>query len=163
LTYENPDFGISMRYPADWMKQEDNLVNNAIVLFYAPSTENTTEVNVKVVPLGEEETLENIEEQITNRTGFESTGKTINSSRTILNGLPAIEITFYEFGQSNMFSELFGNEPTTKKGLQIWTLDPETDISYGITYLAPPSKFVEYLPLVRQMVSTLQISDRPVI
>lgn len=52
LTYENPDFGVSMHYPANWTKQEDNLVYNAIALFNAP--DNSVNVNLKVVPVEED-------------------------------------------------------------------------------------------------------------
>jgi len=33
LTYENPDFGIKMQYPSNWIKQQDNLVFSTIVAF----------------------------------------------------------------------------------------------------------------------------------
>jgi PsbP len=163
LTYENPDIEIRMQYPADWTRQEDNLVNNAIVVFYAPQTDNSTEVNLKVIPVDEEETIDTLAEQVTNRTGFGSNAKTTNSSRTTLNGLPAIEVTFYDFGQRSIFTKLMGgSEPTTKKGLQVWTLDSNNNVSYGITYLAPPTEFEKYLPAARQMISSFQLVNSSV-
>src|SRR5947209_6368082 len=33
LTYENPDFGIKMQYPSNWIKLQDNLVHSTIIAF----------------------------------------------------------------------------------------------------------------------------------
>ena len=33
LAYDNPDFGIKLLYPSNWIKQEDNLMHQTIVGF----------------------------------------------------------------------------------------------------------------------------------
>jgi hypothetical protein len=39
LTYENPDYDISIQYPSDWRKSEDNLGAHQVALFSAPEIE----------------------------------------------------------------------------------------------------------------------------
>jgi hypothetical protein len=39
LTYENPDYDISIQYPNDWIPSEDNLLPRQVVIFSAPEIE----------------------------------------------------------------------------------------------------------------------------
>ena len=39
LTYENPDYDISIQYPNDWTPSEDNLLRHQVVIFSAPEIE----------------------------------------------------------------------------------------------------------------------------
>jgi hypothetical protein len=39
LTYENPDYDISIQYPNDWIPSEDNLSPHQVVIFSAPEIE----------------------------------------------------------------------------------------------------------------------------
>jgi PsbP-like protein len=169
LTYINKDFGVSMQYPIDWTKTEDNLQNNYIVMFESPvntgkfnftdpTTVSTPEANIGISVFPEEE----------NKTFSEFTNDTITSwkqdkSIKVINysdnyqadKRPALKITYYLFGQQNIFG-LGGS--TTQKALAVFVLDPDKDISYLIKYLSQPSKYDVYLPVAQKMIDSFKVS-----
>jgi hypothetical protein len=77
-------------------------------------------------------------------------GQTIVSyhknSTTTLGGYPAFRIASYFFGG------------VTQKEMQIWTFIPNKHVLVEIVYIAQPSKYSLYLPIVERMIGSVEIA-----
>jgi hypothetical protein len=152
LTYQNPDFGIKIKYPSNWTKIEDGLLLHTIVAFqllhenvYDFTNTTFAEVDLRVynAPLNETSAKLSIN-QI--NTGGQTIIRYYKNSTTTIGGLPAIKIVNYYFGD------------ITQKEMQIWTFVPNKHILIEILYIAPPSKFSLYLPAAQKMINSVEIS-----
>lgn len=151
LTYHNPDFGLSMLYPANWTKQEDNLTFHTIAAFSAIHEDkysfiNSTwaEVDLRVynAPLNETYSKLNLNQLNTQGQVIVHSYK---NSTTTLGGLPALKIVNYFFG-------VIG-----QKQMQMWTFVPAKNDIIELVYTALPSKYSVYLPVVEKMIDSVRI------
>ncbi len=152
LTYQNLDFGIKMQYPSNWTKLEDNLLLHTIAAFsnihqnpYDFTNLTLAEVDLRVYNAPQNETSAKLDiDQITTQ------GHTIvnyyKNSTTTLGGYPALKIISYFFG-------VF-----TQKEMQIWTFIPNKHVLVEIIYIAQPSKYSLYLPIVDRMIDSVEIA-----
>jgi hypothetical protein len=146
LTYENPRFGMTMQYPGDWEKKEYNTnptANNTIVEFSGPSdlTLRTPLLSIFVYP-SNGTILENaIDETIKD---IENTR--VNSSRltTLENNTKAYLLNYTIDTAHAVFQKM-----------QIWT--EKSGFFYVITYTETPNRFKTNLPLVYQMLDSINI------
>lgn len=146
LLYENPRFGITMQYPADWEKKEYNTnpsANNTIVDFIGPSDSivRTPLLSIFIYP-SNSTTLENaIDETIKD---IENTH--VNSSRlaTLDNNTRAYLLNYTIATSHAVFQKM-----------QIWT--EKSTFFYVITYTETPNRFETYLPQVYQMLDSINI------
>jgi hypothetical protein len=157
LTYQNPDIGLTMQYPSNWIKQTGNLVRNSIVAFELKQNQfhntlnfvNTTlaEIDLRVYPAPPNVTLANFNLGDVNLAGQ---GQAIIShyknSTTTLGGLPAIKIVSYFFGAF------------TEKSMQVWTFVPSKHIFVDLIYIVQPPQYSLYLPAVQNMINSVKIT-----
>lgn len=152
LTYQNPDFGIKIKYPSNWTKIEDGLSLHTIVAFQLQHEDiydftNTTlaEIDLRIYNAPHNETSPKLGiNQID--TGGQTIISYYKNNTTTLGGLPAIKIVNYYFGD------------VTQKEMQIWTFVPNKHILLEILYVTPPSKFSLYLPAAQKLINSLEIS-----
>jgi hypothetical protein len=153
LTYQNPDFGISMQYPSNWTIQEDNLRLHTIAAFsaihenpYDFTNVTLAEVDLRVYNAPQNETSANL-----NVGQINTQGQIIVSSykndTTSLGGLPALKIINYSFGE------------VADKEMQIWTFIPSKNVLVELIYIAQPSKYSLYLPIVESMINSVKIAN----
>ena len=153
LTYQNPDFGIKIKYPSNWTKIEDGLLLHSIVAFQLQHENiydftNTTlaEIDLRVYNAPPNETSSRLGiNQI--YTGGQTIIGYYKNSTTTLGGLPAIKIVNYYFGD------------VTQKEMQIWTFVPNKHILLEVLYITPPSKFSLYLPAAQKLINSLELSN----
>ena len=65
---------------------------------------------------------------------------------TLLGGLPALKITNYFFGD------------VTQQEMQVWAFVPNKQILVELIYIAQPSKYSLYLPIVEKMIDSVKIA-----
>jgi hypothetical protein len=68
------------------------------------------------------------------------------NSSTTLGGLPAIKIISYFLGD------------VTEKEMQLWTYVPGKHVLIEMIYIAQPSKYSLYLPIVERMINSVEIA-----
>jgi hypothetical protein len=152
LTYKNLDFGIKMQYPFNWTKQEDNLQLHTIAAFslihqnpFDFANVTLAEVDLRVYNAPKNETSAKL-----NISQINTQGQTIVSyhknSTTTLGGYPALRIASYFFGG------------VTQKAMQIWTFIPNKQVLVEFIYIAQPSKYSFYLPIVQKMIDSVEIA-----
>jgi hypothetical protein len=151
LTYQNPDFGIKMQFPSNWIKQEDNLLLHSIAAFQLIHQNifdftNTTlaELDLRVFNAPQNETFAKLNIGQINTQGQAIVGHYKNATTT-LGGLPALKIINYFFGD------------VTSKEMQVWTFIPSKHVLVEIIYIAQPSKYSLYLPIVQRMIDSVEI------
>jgi hypothetical protein len=151
LTYHNPDFGLSLLYPANWTKQEDNLTLHTLAAFSAIHEDkynfvNSTwaEVDLRIYNAPPNETFSNLNLNQLNTQGQVIVNSYKNSTTT-LGGLPALKIVNYFFG-------VIG-----QKQMQMWTFVPTKNKIIELVYTALPSKYSIYLPVVEKMIDSVRI------
>ncbi|HET7149045.1 MAG TPA: hypothetical protein VFI73_11155 [Candidatus Nitrosopolaris sp.] len=152
LTYQNPDFGIKMQYPSNWIKQEDNLLLHTVVAFSLIHQNifdftNTTlaELDLRVYNAPQNETSAKLNIGQINTQGQVIISHYKNETTT-LGGLPALKIINYFFGD------------TTQKEMQVWTFVPSKNILVELIYVAQPSKYPVSLPIVERMINSVEIA-----
>jgi hypothetical protein len=151
LTYENPTYGIKIQYPADWTVSTNALeAYSGIVGFYSP-LQNLTDVLPAQVSLSVRTYSQNVSlDEYTNITlaAVKQQGLELSeSSAFTLAGKP---------GHRIIFSPPI-NAPITLNVMQAWTTID--DKVYLLSYNAEGSEFQNYLPIVRQMLNSLQIQQ----
>lgn len=160
LTYENPDYDVSIQYPNDWTPSEDNLLRHQVVMFSAPEIEEKessvstiiyipAELVVAVQPLySPNMTLSQFVKQFLNEAySSPSDYRIIESSNTTFAGMPAQKIIMYEYGDDS-------NSKVQR------TIGIHNGTAYMIKYLAEPGQFDSYLPTAQAMIDSFQPSIR---
>ena len=152
LAYQNLDFGIKMQYPSNWTKLEDNLLLHTIAAFsnihrnpYDFTNLTLAEVDLRVynAPQNETSAKLNIGQINTQSQVIVSNYK---NGTTTLGGLPALKIISYFFGV------------VSQKGMQVWTFVPSKNVLVEFIYIAQPSKYSLYLPIVERMINSVEIA-----
>lgn len=153
LTYKNAMHGIEIQYPANWTASTTGIRSyNGIVGFYSPLQNLTDMVPAQVslsvttysqsVPLNEytNMTLTELEQQ----------GLEVNESDAFtLAGNPGHRIVFSPPPQPI---------PVNISVMEVWTVID--DKVYRLTYSADGSEFRKYMPLLEQMLDSLQIQKQ---
>ena len=156
LTYKNPDLGLTMQYPSNWVKQQDNLVRNTFAAFLLKENPfhnslnfaniSLAEVDLRVYPAPQGVTSANL-----NTSQLDTQGQALinqyKNGTTTLGGLPAIKLTSYVFGGF------------TQKTMQMWTYIPSKHVLFAIVYIVQPSAYPLYLPAVQQMINSVKIAS----
>ena len=150
-TYENPNLGFSLEYPADWAKEE------TLSFISPPPSPNetlsasnvapesiavTTEVLFSNITLDEysESAIDLLENQFPNFT-------LIDSFETTLSGYPAHQIEYtYILEGSNL------------KNMQIWTI-AGNNVVYALTYGGIIEEFDSSLPVIENMIESFQLTE----
>jgi hypothetical protein len=158
LTYENPDYGISIQYPANnWTKHEIDLQPYQIVYF--TTNENISSglllgsrpvaaVSIFSEPTSDRDVNQSIQTFKDKVEGNPQNYRIIGSSNTTLTNkdLPAYEVIFYDYSQHE----------NSIKVLETWTIkDGYKDL---IIYWAEPGRFDHYLPTAQRMIDSFQIT-----
>ena len=163
LRYLNPTFGIELDYPSSWQALElwkSPTPSNSIVAFF-PSADNSSSGNassyrdILLVSMQNSrgKTLNDYTSESLTAYGGASNLNASNititkSTPTTLSGIPAHEISYRE--------NLEGSELMKK---QIWTIIDNR--VYVVTYGADASQYMDYLPDVDRMISSLKIARVP--
>lgn len=162
LTYQNPDYGVTIQYPYDWKKTTGDPYFNQVVLFSAPEIRDEksstlisiftpAEVVVAVENISnrnsslKEYTDRYLQRVIATANDFQI----INSSSYILAGNPAQRIISEEIDITGHISEV----------MRIVAL--KDGIAYRIGYFAEPETFSNYLPITQRMIDSFEITGRP--
>ena len=148
-TYDSPAYGIRIKYPAEWTKQEQ--VMGAVVVFLAP-TEGPSDIfqeNVNIIvqdlsaqPMTLDEYTElglgQIEQFITDANILDSTTAT-------LAGIPGGRLVYTgKQGQYDL------------KWMQVWTI--KNDKAYVISYTAEIGRYSAFLETVEEMIDSFEIT-----
>ena len=152
LTYQNLDFGIKMQYPSNWTKLEDNLLLHTIAAFsnihqnpYDFTNLTLAEVDLRVYNAPQNETSAKLNIGQINTQGQVIISHYQNGTTT-LGGLPALKIISYFFGDVSL------------KEMQVWTFVPSKNVLVELVYIAQPSKYSLYLPIVERMIDSVEIA-----
>lgn len=155
LTYENPDLGLKMQYPSNWIKQQDNLLLHTIVAFKLeqekfPNTFDFTNTTLAELDLRVYNAPQNEPSAKLNIGQVDTLGQVIVShyknSTSTLGGLPALKITNYFFGD------------VTQEEMQVWAFVPNKQVLVELIYIAQPSEYSIYLPIVQKMIDSVKIA-----
>lgn len=153
MEYENPMHGIKMQYPADWTVSTSGLRSySGIVAFYSP-LQNLTDILPAQVSLSITTYSQNVSlDEYTNMTltEIEQQGLEVNeSSAFTLAGNPGHRIILTPPPQPI---------PVSISIMQAWTvIDNKV---YQLVYSAERLEFQKYLPLIEQMLDSLQIQKQ---
>ncbi|KAB8332756.1 serine/threonine protein kinase [Scytonema tolypothrichoides VB-61278] len=150
LQYENSNFGIKIKYPESWQKQDiNNPVTKEVVAFVSPKQSDVDKFQEKVTISVEEfsGTLDEFRK---------SSVQEIN--KNILNA--KIVSTSQTFFANKLGSELVFTGKTGEnslQNLQVFTL--KGDKAYVITYIAEKDNYDEFLKTVEKMMKSFEIRN----
>jgi hypothetical protein len=150
LTYENSDFGFSIRYPSDWKKEEEYTSKSSnvnIVVSFAKRNESRidTETDLYIRTedfLGKNVTLEDFAQQQKAYTSSLLAVSSFNESRTIAGNKLAWQIE-YEFK---------GIGGTVRRGLNSLTIND--NIGYSLVFSTDKKSFDRYFPIAQKMIDS---------
>ena len=162
LTYENPVYGIKMQYPADWTASTTGLQSySRIVGFYSP-LQNLTDVLPAQVSLSITTYSQNVSlDEYTNMTltAIEQQGLEVNESDAFtLAGNPGHRIIFSPPPSQTSPITPSQTPPITFSVMEVWTAID--DRIYLLSYNAEGSEFQNNLPVVEQMLNSLQVQEQ---
>ena len=154
LVYENSTFGIKISYPKNWalgiLPGEPPLTN--IVIFYSPENEDFVDVSIDTYDYSNtkiDTTKELLNEAISAYTSFPDDFPDFklhaSSSMKVLAGFPA-----YMLEAEYQDSE-FGKQMILETGIL------KDQINYFITYMASPSQYKHYIPIVQTMLKSFEL------
>ena len=156
-TFENIAFGLRMLYPSDWSVTEvkstlsPNASTSAVAFFKAP-VEGPSDVYQENViinmkgPSPDDLTLRDYTENSLNTFRNMPNIRLLQSFPNTLAGLPAHMVVYSE-----------NSEGIDIQKMQIWTI-VDNDTAYVVTFGAEQTQFSRYLPVVEQMINSIQIN-----
>jgi eukaryotic-like serine/threonine-protein kinase len=143
--YNNPYKGIIIQYPINWEKIKGNVTENIITFRSTeanPLNNISTAVGIYVYHLP----FKNVSLPIFNKLFIDSLKKNFSiesNITTILNNYSAHEA-------------IVMNNEIGIKGMHIWTI--KNDKSYIISYITDIQQFSKYLPIVKEMIKSFEIT-----
>ena len=147
LTYENSTNDIKLQYPSNWDK-ELNVSSPDVVTFYPSAVKSNASLTVTVDDISDEKGIplaqyaSDSNDAIKHETkDFKLLGSTTNNT---LAGLPAYKSIYSYAGDNN----------TKVQGIQIGAIKWDK----VFTYEAGPNEYHKYLPMIRQMIYSFQIT-----
>jgi hypothetical protein len=166
-TYENSDYGMSIKFPSNWKPSEVNLPQQGIVLFLAPAfgspmsedylaTPASVLVASQMLPVNNMTLPNFVESFLKDRYLNVTDYKIISSSKSNLGGMPSEQIIMYDYDQVGLFSD-----GSSLKHKRIIAIDNKSEIAYMIRYSAEPGMFSKYLPLADQMIDSFKLVNKP--
>jgi hypothetical protein len=144
LWYTDPDEGIEMKYPSDWIVSDRNLGKNDVIKFFSPEKNlgldiSAAAVIIKTFP-SDGITLDEL--ALTETEGYANT-RTLGVTGTELSGMQAYESIYYEYGQNR-----------TLKAKSVFT--NTDDQFYRINFVADSVSYNNYLPMAEEMIKSFQ-------
>lgn len=149
-TYENPNYGVKIKYPRSWQIQQiGDPFTGDVVKFWSLSTSHTqkmtAEVNINVENLKEPTSLAEYTNLSVNEiTQFLTNARILDSYSTKLSNLPAHEVIYS--GKEEGYNI---------KRMAVWTL--KENKVYIITYTAEESQYENFLKIAHIMINSLEI------
>jgi hypothetical protein len=140
--YSNPNLGFSLQYPAEWQKEES-------LTFISPQGgvgnrgPEAISITTELLPTSNY-TLDRYTEAGLGQVESFQDFKLLNSSSTLLAGLPAHMIV-YSFTDENL---------TPLQNLQAWTV--KDGMAYVITYGGTPEEFESSLPVLNGVMDSFR-------
>ncbi len=147
--YHDPNYGISMQYPADWKKEDLDPSNGGIVSFSSPYENKndtyTEKLEIYFNDLPNNTTLNNYTNTLLRSYQNKLENFTIiESGSSSLAGIPAHRLVFSATEAG-----------FTYKALNVWSIIG--DKALIMIYYAEPTKYLTYLPVISKMIESLQI------
>ena len=154
--YENPDFGLKIQYPSDWEVKENP--NEYVVVGFTSPLESQSDVwkdyfvvsveGISGISLDEyvESSLNSLE-SVNLQYGLET--KDIKSEPTVISENAARKITYTLEGEGS--PKLSEDRFITKKG----------DFAYSITFTVEFEKYDQYLPVIQDVIDSIEIESLP--
>lgn len=148
LTYENSAYGVGIKYPQGWTKQEG--ATETVVQFFAPKESSSTSQSAVAIVVkdmaAQSLSLDAYTERVTSQLQQTLTDfNLIESSSTTLAGNPAHKVVYT--GKQ---------EQRNPKVYQVWTII--NNKAYMIKYAADPSKYADFIEIVQQMTNSFSVS-----
>ena len=155
LIYNNTDYGVSILYPSNWTKSEENLQSHQLVGFYTPevtmlkNTFSPAHFSITVEPVSDPNiSLSDYSNQFLGMVfPNASDSKILNQSDSTLSGHEAQRIVMLDF--------LNGQ---TSKELRVFSIIDGN--VYRLGYFAQPGAFMTYLPLVETMIRSFNVTSQ---
>jgi hypothetical protein len=152
--YQNPEYGIQILCPENWLYGEEvNPVNGDFQVYFILPVEvqrsQTTgetapviSVAIRELPFADFnlELFSDLNIRDLTSTGHEIIRTGLNAT---LSGMPAFEVVYVD--------------PNGTMFLQDWTI--QNDRAYGVVYVSPEPRFNEFLPIAQDMISSFVITN----
>jgi hypothetical protein len=141
--YNNPNLGFSLQYPTDWQKEES-------LTFISPQGgvrnrgPEAISITTELLPTSNYSLDRYTEAGLGQVESFQDF-KLLNSSSTLLAGLPA-HVIVYSFTDENL---------TPLQNLQAWTV--KDGMAYVITYGGTPEEFESSLPVLNGVMDSFRL------
>ena len=150
-SYNKSDLGITIKYPPTWQRQDiDNFITKEVVAFISPQSGNN-DFQEKIILSIEDYSgsLEQSKADFTKEINqVFSAAKIIETSSTTHAFKPAYQIIYTWKDEENNLD---------LKNLQIWTL--KGNKAYILTYTAREDNYNKFLPVVKKMIKSFEISS----
>ncbi|MFL6457198.1 MAG: PsbP-related protein [Nitrososphaeraceae archaeon] len=156
ITYENPTYGIRIRYPGDWQKTEHLNANRFWVDFMSPFKNNPN-----AFPATLSVSVEGLNHTITTTTNEYVTGILNNAKQSLpdfqiiesnpdanMTGISAYKIVYSFLSQDPAAQVHF-------QSMNIWSVKDKK--VYAISYTQAKSLYAAYLPTVQKMIDSFEI------
>ncbi len=148
LIYENPSYGIKIKYPQNWEIQNiNNPITGEVVAFLSPPQIKANKLQEKLTISVEDfpGTLDEFSNSsINDIKNHMAKAKIVNTSSTTLAQKPAEQLVFTgKDGQNSL------------KNLQVFTL--KADKAYVITYTAQINNYEDFIKTANNMIKSFQI------
>ncbi len=148
LNYENPSYGIKIKYPQNWERQNiNNPITGEVVAFLSPKQTDADKLQEKLTISVENfpGTLDEFSNSsIKDIKNHMENAKIVNTSSTTLAHKPAAEVVFTGKDGENSL-----------KNLQVFTL--KADKAYVITYTAEIANYDEFIQTAYSMIKSFEI------
>ncbi|MFL6315970.1 MAG: PsbP-related protein, partial [Nitrososphaeraceae archaeon] len=157
ITYENPTYGIRIRYPGDWQKTEHLNANRFWVDFMSPFKKN----NPNAFPVTLSLSVEGLNHTITTTTNEYVNGILNNAKQSLpdfqiiesnpdanMTGISAYKIVYSFLSQDPAAQVHF-------QSMNIWSVKDKK--VYAISYTQAKSLYAAYLPTVQKMIDSFEI------
>lgn len=156
MSFENPEFGIKIKYPATWEKEE----KQNVIEFFSPLTSSSDNIP-HIIEIQTENLDENnlsldgyIESSLKEIREANSDFRRIDYSRTILAGLPAQKIVFSFTSNDRESPTTFGH---IIQCMAICTIKEKR--AYVFVYYAEPAKYASSVALIQKIIDSFEIIE----
>jgi hypothetical protein len=158
VVYENPIYGVSIQYPDNWHKSENNLPSHGVVKFSAPDvkekeSKHSISIFIPAFLVVAVEDLPSMDVKLDQYvTDYLSKGfhnptdyKILNSTQSTIAGNPAKRVILYDYSGGHTYEEM-----------RVITLVNGT--SYRVGLFGEPGMFSDYVPIAQSMIDSFQIT-----
>ena len=158
VTYENPTYGIKIRYPADWQKTEHLSTNRFWVSFTSPVKNN----DANTFPATVSVSVEGLNHSISAASTSEFVAGILDSAKQFLSDFQIIESNpnANATGTSayKIVYSFLSQDPAVQahfQSMNIWNVKDKK--AYSISYTELKSLYATYLPIVQKMIDSFEI------